>query len=45
MKNENVLVLGSKPGSMLPDINVNKIYTSNGSAEREVEFRKKYLKK
>jgi len=44
MKNENVLVLGSKPGSMLPDINVNKIYTSNGSAERAVEFRKKYLK-
>jgi hypothetical protein len=43
MTNKNILVLGSKPGSMLPDISVNKIYTSNGSAERAVEFRKKYL--
>ena len=39
---ENVLVLGSKPESNLPDIKVSKIYTANGAAERANYFRKKY---
>ncbi|MDB4157382.1 hypothetical protein N9586_00470 [Candidatus Pelagibacter sp.] len=44
MLNNNILVLGSKPGSMLPDINVDKIYTANGAAQRANYFRKKHLK-
>ena len=39
---EFILVLGSKPESNLPDINVSKIYTANGAAERATYFRKKY---
>ena len=41
MLNNNILVLGSKPESKLPDIHVDKIYTANGAAERAIEFRKK----
>jgi len=40
----NILVLGSKPESKLPDLQVDKIYTANGAAERSIHFRKKYLK-
>jgi len=40
----NILVLGSKPESKLPDLQVDKIYTANGAAERAIHFRKKYLK-
>ena len=29
-----ILVLGSKPGSNLPNLNVSKIYSANGAAER-----------
>tara|TARA_B100001123_G_C15344364_1_gene1036347 strand:- start:3242 stop:3940 length:699 start_codon:yes stop_codon:yes gene_type:complete len=42
MIDKNVLVLGSKPGSKLPDINVDKIYTANGAAERADYYRLKY---
>jgi hypothetical protein len=42
MENNNVLVLGSKPDSNLPDEKVNKIYTANGAAERASYFRKRY---
>ncbi len=42
MNLKNVLVLGSKPDSNLPDINVDKIYTANGAAERAYNYRKKY---
>ena len=40
----NILVLGSKPESKLPDLQVDKIYTANGAAERAINFDKKYLK-
>jgi len=40
----NILILGSKPESKLPDLQVDKIYTANGAAERAIHFRKKYLK-
>jgi len=36
-----VLVLGSKPDSKLPDIQVKKIYTANAAAERVLEYKKK----
>ena len=39
---DNILVLGSKPYSNLPDIEVKKIYTANGAAERADIYRKKY---
>lgn len=44
MKKDNsyVLVLGSKPNSKLPDVKVDKIYSANGSAERAIEYKKKY---
>lgn len=42
MINYNVLVLGSKPDSKLPDMQVSKIYTANGAAERADLYRKKY---
>ena len=41
-KDKYILVLGSKPESKLPDHDVQKIYTANGSAERADHFRKKY---
>ncbi len=37
-----VLVLGSKPNSMLPDTEVKKIYSANGAAERVTKYKKKY---
>lgn len=37
-----ILVLGSKPGSKLPNQEVSKIYTANGAAERAEQFRKKF---
>ncbi len=43
MFRDNILVLGSKPNSNLPDINVSKIYTANGAAERAIYYRKKYF--
>ena len=42
MNVKNILVLGSKPSSMLPDIKVDKIYTANGSAERAHIYKQKY---
>ena len=42
MPDYNVLVLGSKPDSKLPNIKVSKIYTANGAAERADFYRKKY---
>ena len=42
MNQKNILVLGSKPGSNLPDINVEKIYTANGAAERAEIYREKF---
>lgn len=44
MLGSNILVLGSKPESKLPDIHVDKIYTANGAAARADEFRKSYQK-
>jgi len=44
MFKHNVLVLGSKPGSNLPDIEVKRIYTANGAAERADYYRKVYSK-
>jgi hypothetical protein len=44
MLNNNILVLGSKPESKLPDIHIDKIYAANGSAARADEFRTKYQK-
>ena len=41
-KDKYILVLGSKPESKLPDQDVQKIYTANGSAERSIYYRKKY---
>ena len=42
MSEFNVLVLGSKPDSKLPNLKVSKIYTANGAAERAIFFRRKY---
>ena len=42
MAKDNILVLGSKPDSNLPDVEVKKIYTANGAAERAITYRKKY---
>ncbi|MDA9085060.1 hypothetical protein N9J95_02525 [Candidatus Pelagibacter sp.] len=44
MLDKNILVLGSKPESKLPDIHVDKIYTANGAAARAIDFRKKHKK-
>ena len=40
MPENNVLVLGSKPDSKLPDLKVLKIYTANVASERVDYFRK-----
>ena len=37
-----VLVLGSKPESLFPDVKVEKIYSANGAAERALNYKKKY---
>ena len=42
MNNNNVLVLGSKRGSKLPDTKVNIIYCANASALNAIEYKKKY---
>ena len=41
MKNK-ILILGSKPGSKLPDIKCNKIYSSNASAKRVDAYFEKF---
>ena len=38
MQKKYVLVLGSKPGSKLPNIKVEKIFTANGAAERAIKY-------
>ena len=43
-KNEYVLVIGSKPNSEIPKIEVSHIYTANGSAERGSLYKKFYPK-
>ena len=42
MSNKKILVLGSKYGSKLPDISVDKIYTANAAALRAIKYREKY---
>tara|TARA_B100001093_G_scaffold365019_1_gene349787 strand:- start:839 stop:1528 length:690 start_codon:yes stop_codon:yes gene_type:complete len=42
VENNFVLVLGSKPGSKLPNINVSKVYSANGAAERALNYFKKF---
>ena len=42
MHNNNILVLGSKQGSNLPDVKVDKIYCANASVLRALEYKKKY---
>tara|TARA_Y100000741_G_scaffold318583_1_gene265860 strand:- start:1006 stop:1713 length:708 start_codon:yes stop_codon:yes gene_type:complete len=41
MKSGNILVLGSKPKSLIPKLAFKKIYTANGAAERALSYRKK----
>ena len=36
----NILILGSKKGSKLPNIQVDKIYSANGAAERALHYKK-----
>ena len=38
LSQKNVLVLGSKPDSVLPDLQVSSIYAANGAAERAKIF-------
>ena len=38
MQKKYILVLGSKPGSKLPNIKDEKIFTANGAAERAVRY-------
>ena len=43
MQNQNnILILGSKPGSKLPNIKVDVIYSANGAAERASLYKKFY---
>ena len=42
MLNNPVLVLGSKPGSIVPNINFSKVYTANGAAERGMIYKQKF---
>ena len=44
MKSQNILVIGSKPKSIIPKMLFEKIYTANGAAERALFYRKKYPK-
>ena len=39
---KNILILGSKYGSKLPDIKVDMIYSANGAAERAALYKKFY---
>jgi len=43
MLNKPILVLGSKPGSQIPNIDFKKIYTANGAAERGMLYKKKFM--
>ena len=38
--NFDVLVIGSKPNSIIPNFPINKVYTANGAAERAKEYQK-----
>jgi len=40
MQSNQILVLGSKPGSILPKVKFKKVYTANGAAERSLFYRK-----
>ena len=42
LSQKNVLVLGSKPDSVLPDLQVSSIYAANGAAERAKIYKEKY---
>lgn len=42
--NFDVLVIGSKPNSIIPNFSINKIYTANGAAERAEEYKKLFPK-
>ena len=39
MKKETILVIGSKPDAILPDVVVKKIYVANGAAERAIIYK------
>lgn len=39
-----ILIIGSKPKSKLPDLNIETLYTANGAAEKASEYKKKYPK-
>ena len=38
-KNDYVLILGSKPGSPMPNIEVTDVYAANGAAERAKTYK------
>ena len=42
LSQKNVLVLGSKAESKLPDVSVDMIYSANGAAERALHYKKYY---
>ena len=42
LSQKNVLVLGSKAKSKLPDVGVDMIYSANGAAERALDYKKYY---
>ena len=42
LSQKNVLVLGSRPNSVLPDLQVSSIYAANGAAERAKIYKEKY---
>lgn len=44
MKENLILILGSKPNSKIPNVEVNKIYSANAAAERARFYRTKYPK-
>ena len=45
MENKYVLVIGSKPNSRLPNLDVSKVYSANGAAERASNYFKRFGKK
>ena len=42
MTEQYILILGSKPDSMFPDVKVKKIYSANGAAERALDYKLRY---
>ena len=42
--NFDVLVIGSKPNSIIPNFPISKVYTANGAAERAKEYQKYFPK-